>query len=695
MTIVKSLSALTSAMALYLAFIYVAGVLLLQFLAGRLSHCSDPHIHLRSACVGPDASNAPRRWTPSVFNCDWLGPSLLTALAISSGNAWGSSMARGLNAAQREEGPVFRESIEMFSVYLLLVLAGRFLFANLFLGVLAQSYGEVSKDRRHEAAINRGHQERLKKLAHLNHETAMLIQRDLFEPNPLGRQSRREAAVAPEGARLPPRKMRSALMKGLLANNKKRKAIQEQVEDAKEGGGEGDDDLEDMVARKLTRKDLPLLFVEPKSRLRAFFFRVLGRKELETLVLVSILLNAGCSGLMTLRASSLQLEVAAHAEYVLSGIFSLELTLRLLAYHPRAFLESSWNCLDCVLVLATAAALCLTSSPPHLQPFESPISPQLLRTARAFRAARLIQFAPAVMGAMAEALPKMITLLLLGTIVLFGCASMGVSMLSNLCLFGDELTGDNALRCQLVNDEGKLPLHSNFRNTFMALLTLVRFSTGEGWLEVMHRSSLVSHDFERSSPDAVQQAASALQIYRNLSMPSTVREAALFEARLWLPGCVTSTEMQQLQELGVIACMSYSFNTQVEVPCQGTCGTNLSKFAIPIFSLVSTFMLLNLSAAIMIESLRMASRFAGHRALLSKKFTKKRLKAIWEVWDANARARGRPDDNRPEIGHVLLTIQRAVDLPKIYFSRDVQTYVTCALHSGLLHGRGGKRGTDN
>ena len=30
-----------------------------------------------------------------------------------------------------------------------------------------------------------------------------------------------------------------------------------------------------------------------------------------------------------------------HAEFVLSGIFSLELTLRLVAYHPRAFLQVS------------------------------------------------------------------------------------------------------------------------------------------------------------------------------------------------------------------------------------------------------------------------------------------------------------------------------------------------------------------
>ena len=86
------------------------------------------------------------------------------------------------------------------------------------------------------------------------------------------------------------------------------------------------------------------------------------------------------------------------------------------------------------------------------------------------------------MGSLAEALPKMLTLVALCLIVLFGCSSMGVSMLSNLCILGghEQLTGDNALRCLLVEDVGKLQPHSNFRNILMSLLTLVRFSTGDG-----------------------------------------------------------------------------------------------------------------------------------------------------------------------------------------------------------------------
>jgi hypothetical protein len=80
--------------------------------------------------------------------------------------------------------------------------------------------------------------------------------------------------------------------------------------------------------------------------------------------------------------------VASHVEYVLSGVFTVELLVRLLgthftcftdtkaqiltqkallAYHPRAFAQSNWYMLDCVLVLASVVAAGLAAAPPQLQ----------------------------------------------------------------------------------------------------------------------------------------------------------------------------------------------------------------------------------------------------------------------------------------------------------------------------------------
>jgi hypothetical protein len=42
-------------MSLFVAFIYVAAVLMLQFVSGKLSQCSDPSKHLRADCRGFDA----------------------------------------------------------------------------------------------------------------------------------------------------------------------------------------------------------------------------------------------------------------------------------------------------------------------------------------------------------------------------------------------------------------------------------------------------------------------------------------------------------------------------------------------------------------------------------------------------------------------------------------------------------------
>ena len=90
------------------------------------------------------------------------------------------------------------------------------------------------------------------------------------------------------------------------------------------------------------RKDLPLLYLEPRQALRRVCFYVLRHKAVETGVIVAIMLNASCSALSTLKPGLLQLRIASHAEFLLSSIFGLELVMRVIAYHPRAFLESTW-----------------------------------------------------------------------------------------------------------------------------------------------------------------------------------------------------------------------------------------------------------------------------------------------------------------------------------------------------------------
>jgi len=113
----------------------------------------------------------------------------------------------------------------------------------------------------------------------------------------------------------------------------------------------------------------------------------------------------------------------------------------------------------------------------------------------------------------------------------------------------------------------------------------------------------------------------------------------------------------------------------------GTCGTNLSKFVIPVFALLSTFLLLNLSAAIMIEALKTAHRFSGNRALLTKHMTKKRLSVIWDLWQKNAQNRGTDIRERPQLGKLLITVHRANDLPDLYYTRPVQVYCSLVLHA--------------
>lgn len=336
-TIVKSLAALSSGMVLYLAFIYVGGVLLLQFLAGRMSRCSDPSAHFKRDCTGLDDLNEVRRWQPSIFNSDWIGPALLSALAVASGSQWGSSMVRGLNAAQQQEaGPVFRASSEMLALYLLLVLVGKFIFANLFLAVLAQAYSEVNRERRHASALRRARLRRLRTLAHLNHEYAAAslseidpgdAEKPLAEKLEANLRSSRAARNQNKAqSSLPPRVQRRQKRSDFKVSTAARK-LRELAAKGREGLEEAAAD-EEQTARKLTRKDLPLLYVEPTSALRRAVFRALSTKSVEAIVFVSILLNLSLSSLTALKASHVQQTVARHGEFVFAGIFSFELAMR-------------------------------------------------------------------------------------------------------------------------------------------------------------------------------------------------------------------------------------------------------------------------------------------------------------------------------------------------------------------------------
>lgn len=104
---------------------------------------------------------------------------------MSSGNGWGFGLSRALNAGSEGESPVFRASPAAFILFLVIVFVGKFLFANLFLGVLAQAYAQVSLDSRHQAAFRRSHLIRLTQLANINHQTATLIQNKELTFNPL------------------------------------------------------------------------------------------------------------------------------------------------------------------------------------------------------------------------------------------------------------------------------------------------------------------------------------------------------------------------------------------------------------------------------------------------------------------------------------------------------------------------------
>ena len=150
---------------------------------------------------------------------------------------------------------------------------------------------------------------------------------------------------------------------------------------------------------------------------------------------------------------------------------SVELALislgwEVIAFGWRRYLKDGWNKFDFFIVLVSYVGLAL-----DLLNSNSPINPSILRIMRVFRIVRILKLLKTAQGVRA----------------LLDCVFKSMGQITNMCILlilyffiyaaaGVELY--SRLGCKMSSCEG-LSEHANFRNFYMALLTLFRICTGD------------------------------------------------------------------------------------------------------------------------------------------------------------------------------------------------------------------------
>ena len=160
--------------------------------------------------------------------------------------------------------------------------------------------------------------------------------------------------------------------------------------------------------------------------------------------------------------------------FVFTGVFMLELMMKLYALGIKRYMSERWNRLDVLIVILSIVGILLEEIESNLIPI-NPTIIRVMRVARIARVLKLLKMATgmrALLNTVMQALPQVGNLGLLFFLLFFIFAALGVE------LFG-RLECDETHPCQGMSE------HAHFQNFGIAFLTLFRVATGDNWNGIM------------------------------------------------------------------------------------------------------------------------------------------------------------------------------------------------------------------
>ena len=366
-------------------------------------------------------------------------------------------------------------------------------------------------------------------------------------------------------------------------------------------------------------------------------------QEFSICITFTILLNIAFMAVECHKPNSTQVVVIEISNIFFAFVFGCECVLRVLVHRPRQYFMSLWFCFDyfaAVLSFLVAGIELtrqdvggVTVNPTLLRLF------RLIKVIKTLRSLRLLKFLKGlntILESLGTSLPIIGYTAVLYFCMLFFFGIMGVVMLGKMCTENDRrLPGLRATRCLLVSEDAMLEEFSSFRSLEISFVTLIRLTTGDGWVNVMDRAS--ASYFVRPEGNLAL-AAEALRRWNATEPTNTrVRREYLQEARDLLPGCPLGPELNFLREQRLVDCSAAS-DPSFETVCSNTCGSVGALFLIPFYIFLSQGIILNLVVVVLIINLRTMGKQKGRggKAHITKNVTYDKLERIYVTWVAGS-----------------------------------------------------------
>ncbi|KAK3536780.1 hypothetical protein QTP86_025090, partial [Hemibagrus guttatus] len=225
----------------------------------------------------------------------------------------------------------------------------------------------------------------------------------------------------------------------------------------------------------------PLRRYIPKNPYQYKFWYVVNSTGFEYIMFVLIMLNTVCLAVQHYGQSQKFNYVMDILNMLFTGVFTVEMVLKLIAFKPRGYLDDPWNLFDALVVIGSIVDIALTEADPTEAPQvdESGNTEESARISitffRLFRVMRLVKLLNRGEGIRT----------LLWTFIKSFQALPYVALLIAMLFFIYAVIGMQIFGKVAMVDGTQINRNNNFQTFPQAVLLLFRCATGEAWQDIM------------------------------------------------------------------------------------------------------------------------------------------------------------------------------------------------------------------
>ncbi|XP_048713825.1 voltage-dependent L-type calcium channel subunit alpha-1D isoform X9 [Caretta caretta] len=230
-------------------------------------------------------------------------------------------------------------------------------------------------------------------------------------------------------------------------------------------------------------KARPLRRYIPKNPYQYKFWYMVNSTGFEYIMFVLIMLNTLCLAMQHYGQSKLFNDAMDILNMVFTGVFTVEMVLKLIAFKPKHYFTDAWNTFDALIVVGSIVDIAITEVNPKptetVTTDESGNSEDSARISitffRLFRVMRLVKLLSRGEGIRT----------LLWTFIKSFQALPYVALLIAMLFFIYAVIGMQVFGKVAMRDNNQINRNNNFQTFPQAVLLLFRCATGEAWQEIM------------------------------------------------------------------------------------------------------------------------------------------------------------------------------------------------------------------